>query len=100
MSWTCWCPGCATRSIGSAPTSSSTPSVEWVMSFGRVRQRLRGLSFRLNAWYAFVLVLVFALAAWTAHASAARSIERAQSVLVETEIAQHRARIEHAGVSG
>ncbi|HET8938563.1 MAG TPA: HAMP domain-containing sensor histidine kinase [Polyangiales bacterium] len=70
------------------------------MSFVPTRERARGLSFRLNAWYAFVLVLVFSLAALGAHASAARSIEHAQRVLVETTIAEHRARIEHAGLSG
>ena len=70
------------------------------MSFAPVSQHARGLSFRLNAWYTFVLILVFGLAALVAHASASRSIERAQRALVETTIAEHRARIERMGLSG
>jgi light-regulated signal transduction histidine kinase (bacteriophytochrome) len=50
----------------------------------------RRLEFRLNLWYAAVLVLVFGVAALGARVSARREIDQAQHLLVQTEIEQHR----------
>jgi signal transduction histidine kinase len=64
------------------------------------RHWYRGLSFRLNAWYAGVLVLVFGTAAFGVRYAVRRAIDHAQHLLVETEVEQHRSRIESSGLQG
>jgi len=70
------------------------------MSCGRSRRRAPPLGVRLNLWYASVLALVFGLAAVGARIAAQRSLDRAQRMLIETEVEAHRARIERSGLSG
>jgi signal transduction histidine kinase len=64
------------------------------------RQWYRGLSFRLNAWYVAVLLVVFGAAALGVRFAARRAIDHAQRLLVQTEIEQHRSRIESSGLQG
>ena len=63
------------------------------MSSAANRAWYRGLSFRLNAWYAGVLVTVFAAAAAGARLVASGLVETEQRALVRTELELHRSRI-------
>jgi signal transduction histidine kinase len=70
------------------------------MSYAAGSRWYRGLSFRLNAWYAGVLILVFGAAALGARRLARSSIDDEQIVSVQSELELHRSRIESSGLAG
>jgi signal transduction histidine kinase len=69
------------------------------MCCARARRRL-GLAYRLNAWYAGVFALSFALAVLGAHLLAVSAVNGEQAALVAREVSQHKLQIEGNGLAG
>jgi signal transduction histidine kinase len=68
------------------------------MSSGALRRRARSLGFRINAWYAAVLVLVCSLAALAAGISTEQSLEHEQELLLRAELGEQRGQLSSLGM--